>query len=130
MPNDKNRKKHRRQYDRRNVFTLVGLCIALVLCVIAFTPLKSRIAQGLDIQGGLSVIMQASHADGSDVTDDDMDSALAIVQNRVNKLGASEATVQRQGSTSILVQIPGVADAETALSTIGSTGQLEFEVEP
>lgn len=118
--------KHRRQYDRHNVFTLVGLCIALVLCVIAFTPLQDRIAQGLDIRGGLSVIMQASHADGSEVTDDEMNSALAIVQNRVNKLGASEATVQRQGSNAILIQIPGVEDAEAALQTIGKTGQLEF----
>lgn len=121
-----NKQKHRRNFDRRNTFTLIALAVVLILCVVAFTPLKERITQGLDIQGGLSVVMEASHPDGSTVTADDMESALAIVQNRVNSLGASEATVQQQGDTSILIQIPGVENAEDALSTIGSTGYLEF----
>ena len=98
----------------------------MIGCIICFTPLGKTIDMGLDIQGGLSVIMTASHADGSEVTADDMDRAEAIITSRVNKLGASEATVQKQGDTSILVQIPGVEDAETALSTIGATGSLEF----
>ena len=55
-----------------------------------------------------------------------MDRAELIVRNRVNKLGASETSIQRQGSDSILVQIPGVKNAEEALKVIGSTGQLEF----
>lgn len=118
--------KHRRSFDRKNTFTLIALGIVLVLAVIAFTPLSTKITQGLDVQGGLSVIMNASHADGTAVTDDDMDSAVNIVQQRVNSLGASETTVQRQGASSILVQIPGVSNSENALATLGSTGNLEF----
>lgn len=118
--------KHKGKRDRRNIFTLLGLFVALVLCVVAFTPLNTRITQGLDIQGGLSIIMTAKTDDGSAVTDDQMNSALNIIQNRVNALGASEATVQRQGSDSILVQIPGIDSAEEALQSIGQTGKLEF----
>jgi preprotein translocase subunit SecD len=55
-----------------------------------------------------------------------MDRSLLIMQNRVNGLGVSEATVQREGSKSILVQLPGVKDAQAALEAIGNTGQLEF----
>lgn len=111
---------------RRYVGTLVVLAVVLVVCVIGFTPLNQKITQGLDIQGGVSVIMTASKPDGGDVTDADMETAVTIVTNRVNSLGASEATVQRQGSNQILIQIPGATDAQAAIDTIGTTGTLEF----
>lgn len=125
------RKGHRRHHRmpadvRRYAFTLAALAVLLVACVIGFTPLGDKITQGLDIKGGVSVVMTASKPDGSAVTDDDMDKAVSIVQNRVNSLGASEATVQKQGSTSILIQIPGATDAQQAIDTIGRTGRLEF----
>ena len=92
-------RKHRMPNDmRRYVGTLVVLLVVLAVCVVGFTPLDQKITQGLDIQGGVSVIMTASKPDGSAVTEADMDSAVAIVTNRVNSLGASEATVQRQGA--------------------------------
>ncbi|MDD2588949.1 MAG: protein translocase subunit SecD [Atopobiaceae bacterium] len=124
-------KGHRRggrftQEVRRYAGTLIMLAVVLVACVVMFTPLSERITQGLDIQGGVSVIMTASKADGSDVTSDDMSTATTIVTNRVNSLGASEATVQQQGTNSILVQIPGATDAQSAVDTIGRTGNLEF----
>ncbi len=72
------------------------------------------------------MILSASKADGTAPTADEMATATTIVQNRVNSLGASEATVQQQGSNSILVQIPGATDAESAVETIGKTGKLEF----
>ena len=70
--------------------------------------------------------MTAGKPDGSAVTEADMDSAVAIVTNRVNSLGASEATVQRQGANQILIQIPGATDAQAAIDTMGTTGTLEF----
>jgi protein-export membrane protein SecD len=104
----------------------VSIAAVLVLCIVAawlFWPPGTQIKQGLDLQGGLSVILTA---DKANVQASDMERALLIVQNRVNGLGVSEATVQREGAASILVQLPGVRDAESALKVLGSTGQLEF----
>ena len=123
---DGKNRKHRRPEVRRYAGTLIALAVILVCCVIGFTPLGEKITQGLDLQGGVSVIMTASKPDGSSVTDADMEKAVSIVQNRVNSLGASEATVQKQGSNSILIQIPGATDAQQAIDTIGRTGMLEF----
>ena len=111
---------------RRHVGALLLMLALCVGCVIGFTPLKERITQGLDIQGGVSVILTASKPDGSEPTSEDMQTATSIVQNRVNALGASEATVQQQGSKSILVQIPGATDASSTVEAIGQTGHLEF----
>lgn len=111
---------------RRYAGTLLVLAVLLVVCVVGFWPLDQKITQGLDIQGGVSVTMTASKPDGSAVTESDMSSAVAVVTNRVNALGASEATVQRQGDDQILIQIPGATDAQQVIDTIGTTGKLEF----
>jgi preprotein translocase subunit SecD len=124
----KSQRKHKKMNKARKSYVgmLVFVAVLMVVCAIGFTPLNEKITQGLDIQGGLSVTMTASHSDGSDVTKEELDEAVTIVTNRVNKLGASEATVQEQGSDGILIQIPGMTDAEQAIQTIGRTGTLEF----
>ena len=91
-----------------------------------FWPPDAKITQGLDIQGGMSVILTAQETTSTKVTAAVMDRAELIVNNRVNKLGASEASIQKQGNDSILVQLPGIKNAEDALKVLGSTGQLEF----
>ena len=122
----KKSKKSTKPEVRRYAFTLIALAILCVICVIGFTPLGEKITQGLDLKGGVSVIMTATRTDGGIPSDEEMDSAVAIVTNRVNSLGASEATVQRQGTNQILVQIPGATDPQQAIDTIGATGVLEF----
>ena len=122
------RSKRRRMNPtvRRYVSTLVVTAVLCVACAFCFTPLGERITTGLDIQGGVSVILTASKPDGSTPSADEINTAKTIVEKRVNTLGASEATVQIQGANSILVQIPGATDADSAVQTIGQTGHLEF----
>ena len=124
--NSKQKKSSLKNADRRNVWLLIICTIAVIASFFAFTPPSEKINQGLDIQGGLSVVLSASNEDGSAISSEDMEKSRAIVEKRVNLLGASEATVQVQGNNQILVQIPGVSDPEQALKTIGTTGKLEF----
>lgn len=127
QPNkDKKKKAKRTHADRRNIWLLILTTVMLVASVFMFTPPSEKINQGLDVQGGLSVVLSAQSTDGQEVTTEDMEKSRSIIESRVNALGASEATVQVQGSDQILVQIPGLSDPETALSTIGRTGTLEF----
>ena len=111
---------------RRYITTLVVLVVALGVCIFGFTPVSEKITQGLDIKGGVSVILTATTSDGGTPSSEDMATATQIVQQRVNALGANEVTVQQQGSNSILVQIPGATDAESTVAAIGQTGHLEF----
>jgi preprotein translocase subunit SecD/SecD/SecF fusion protein len=104
---------------------LLGLTAVLVTgSWLLFWPPGEKITQGLDIQGGLSVILTAEST--TTVTASEMERAVTIVQNRVDSLGVREASVQQQGNDSILVQVPGIDDPEKALEVLGSTGQLEF----
>jgi len=83
----------------------------------------SSITQGLDLRGGLSVILTPKKPADAVA----MQRALVIMNTRVNGLGVSEATVQLENDNqAILVQLPGVRDAAGALEVIGQAGQLEF----
>ncbi|MDO5116925.1 MAG: protein translocase subunit SecD, partial [Eggerthellaceae bacterium] len=112
--------------DRRNMWLLIVTTVLVIIAVVLFMPPSTTINQGLDIQGGLSVVLEAKNADGTDISSEDMEKSRAIIETRVNLLGASEATVQLQGENQILVQIPGMSDTQEALATIGKTGKLEF----
>ena len=125
LSNEKKRKKSFGK-DRRNIWLLILTTILIVASIFLFVPPQQKINQGLDIQGGLSVVLTASSTEGKAITNEDMETSRAIIESRVNALGASEAVVQVQGTNQILVQIPGLSDTQTALDTIGKTGKLEF----
>jgi SecD/SecF fusion protein len=118
--------KKRPSKIRNHVVLLILLAVMIIGSVVLFTPPQTRIKQGLDVQGGLSVVLQGSKLDGSAITIEEMGTAQTVVENRVNPSGATEASVQIQGDSQLLVQIPGVIDQTETLETIGKTGYLEF----
>jgi len=94
----------------------------------------ARIRQGLDLQGGIQVLMQAlpveseaqSEAEAQAMLAASLETARNIIERRVNSLGVSEALVQIQGNDRIVVELPGIDDPDLAVSTIKETGLLEF----
>lgn len=80
---------------------------------------------GLDLVGGLRVLLQADLPRGS-YTVEDLRQAANNVSRRVNALGVGEATVQIQGADRVLVELPGVTDPQQAIDTIQKTALLEF----
>lgn len=80
---------------------------------------------GLDLVGGLRVLLQAE-LPTSAFTEDELRETANSVGRRVNALGLTEATVQVQGDSRILVELPGVSDPQQAIETIQQTALLEF----
>lgn len=78
---------------------------------------------GLDLRGGTQVLLRSREGG---ITPEQLDQARGVIENRVNGLGVSEATVQTSGTDRIIVELPDVAEPEQALATIRSTGKLEF----
>ncbi|MCD6518795.1 MAG: protein translocase subunit SecD [Anaerolineae bacterium] len=81
---------------------------------------------GLDLQGGMQVLLEADLPPDQPVEPEAMEAARSIVENRVNGLGVTEPIVQAVGSRRILVELPGVKDPEAAIATLKETGLLEF----
>jgi len=85
-----------------------------------------QIHQGLDLQGGMQVLLEADLPEGEEIDRGAMEAAMVIVKNRVDALGVTEPLVQSQGERRIIVELPGVKDPELAIATIRETGLLEF----
>ena len=82
---------------------------------------------GLDLQGGLRVVLQA---DTADTAPEDMKAARRVIENRVNQFGVSEALIQTSGTNRILVELPGLTTEEQnrAQDLIGQQAVLEFRL--
>jgi protein-export membrane protein SecD len=79
-------------------------------------------ALGLDLQGGISVILSAP----PETPRDQLEQAVNVMRNRIEDAGVAEPEISIQGDNAVLVQLPGVTDTEAALEIIGQTGQLSF----
>jgi preprotein translocase subunit SecD len=89
-------------------------------------PVKEGINLGLDLQGGVYVLLEAQENEGQTVTNEKMMGAVEVIRGRVDELGVAEPIIARQGEKRIRVELPGVKDTEKALSIIGQTASLRF----
>ncbi len=85
-----------------------------------------NIKQGLDLQGGVSILYESVTDDGESPNDNEMRAALSLIRGRLDNKGYTEAEVAVVGKDRLLVEIPGIDDVEEAINTIGATVRLEF----
>lgn len=92
-------------------------------------PTKDKIKLGLDIKGGVYVVMEAQ-TDDMKLSDEEltelMNQTQAVIEERVNQMGLAEPVVTVEGRNRIRVELPGAEDAEEAIEQIGKTAQLQF----
>jgi SecD/SecF fusion protein len=109
---------------RRYLWILAGLLAALAgVVVLAFVRQPTL---GLDLQGGLELVLQAQAPQGREITDEDLDRSVEIIRSRVDKLGVSEPEIRRQGTDQISVALAGVFNPGRAAEIVGKTAQLQF----
>ena len=92
--------------------------------------IKDVMKFGLDINGGVYVVMEADKEDIADLSSQElaevMEQTRTVLNNRVNAMGISEATVSLEGNNRLRVEMPGVEDAQEAIDQIGRTAQMQF----
>ncbi len=110
------------------------LLILFIVCgwVITVTdvspgPLAKDLKLGLDLKGGVYVVLEAQTDATGDELSELMDKTQDVIERRVNSLGVSEPNVLRDGVDRIRVELPGVSDAQEAVRILGTTAQLEFQ---
>ncbi len=116
--------------SRRNNLIVLGLVAVLIAVAAYLIFIRQPVAQstqlGLDLEGGVSVQLEGYQTDGSEVTREEMDQAVGVIQQRVNSLGVTEPEIQIQGQDQVVVNIPGITDSDRAVEVIGRTAQLGF----
>jgi SecD/SecF fusion protein len=116
--------------SRRSHLILVGLILAalcgVALLAIPSSPAHKKVTLGLDLQGGLEVVLKANPPKGKTCDSACMDRSISIMRSRIDKLGVSEPEIRKQGSNQIVIQLAGVHDVNKAAQIIGTTAQLQF----
>ena len=116
------------RWNELGKFLIIALAIIGGFCVY-IQPLSNSIKQGLDLQGGTHVVLQAVDTPEMKVDEDAVNRSVRIIERRVNELGLTEPVIQRQGKDRIIVELPGVKDPEKAIAMLGRTAMLHFQDE-
>ena len=108
--------------------------LAVVIGILAvfsyyILPLATSIKQGLDLQGGTHVVLEAVDTPEAKVDEDAVQRVVKIIEKRVNEIGLTEPIIQRQGERRIIVELPGISEPEKAIEMLGKTALLEFQNE-
>jgi len=110
----------------RGILGLILIVVVVAAVYAYFTavnPVTRFVKEGLDLKGGVHVVLQATHP----ATHADMLKAETIIAYRANKLGISEPSIQLQGNNQIIVDLAGVKNQQEAIQMIGQTAQLVFK---
>ena len=118
--------------EKKGILTLI--CTLLVIVITALAAFLGfgdsdligirNVHLGLDLAGGVSITYQAQETE--EPTAEQMEGALAIINNRLSSLGYTEAQAFIESGNRIRVEIPGVSDANEAVQQIGKTAMLTF----
>lgn len=103
-----------------------SLFIFSVFVLSIYVVYKVPLYLGLDLQGGIRVILEAKDTDLKQVDQDAVIGAMKIIQQRIDSLGLTEPIIQRKGFRQIIVELPGIKDSQRAMNLIGKTAMLEF----
>ena len=112
------------------IFALTALFVVTALCglnlgFVKIDSVRDGVPLGLDLVGGAEITYEATGATDAEIADG-MDSAVAMLRQRCNDLGYTEANVYRAGSKQIVVELPDVSDLESAVQDLGTTAVIEF----
>jgi len=115
--------------ERKLIYKILLILGVLGLCAYYAFPLEKRINLGLDLKGGMHLLLKVdtSHLEGNAKLDA-CDRAVEVIRNRIDEFGVRETSIQKQGEDEIVVQLPGVSDRERAIDIIGKTALLEFKI--
>ena len=133
-----NKKAAAKNPRTRAIISLVAILVVVAICgyvalfgigkgtmIHYLKPWGEAISLGLDLRGGVYTVYQAEN-DGSAEFEEKMSSTVSILTSRLTRQGFTEATVTRQGTDRIRVEIPNVSDPNEILRIIGTPAQLYF----
>ncbi len=108
----------------------IAICLLIIASGFwAFVSAADRedgIKRGLDIAGGLYVLLEAVETGDRDVDEDAIERSIEVIRMRVDELGVAEPIIAAQGDNRIRIELPDLEDVEQARNIIGRTAQLTF----
>lgn len=115
--------------DKYHKWKVLLIVVAVAFSVWKAYPLDEKINLGLDLQGGMQLLLQIE-TDKVPVEhrQDATERVVEVIRNRIDEFGVREPVITKQGKDQVVVQLPGVTDRERAKEIVGKTAHLEFRI--
>jgi SecD/SecF fusion protein len=111
----------------RRQHVLVLLFVVALVAISGIIIASKETKLGLELQGGLQLVYEGQPTGtATEVSGEDIEDSINIIEKRINNLGVSESEVARLGANNITVGLPGITDANRASEQVGTTAQLFF----
>lgn len=104
------------------------LIVIIILACSWFLVFKKPTKLGLDLKGGVYVVLQAEPEKGEKLDKEAMERLIEVLDRRINGLGVAESIVQRAGEDRVIIELPGLTNTEDAINMVGKTALLEFKI--
>lgn len=104
------------------------LLVAIVIICSWWLSMKKPTKLGLDLKGGVYVVLQAQPEKGMKLDDEAMNRLIEVLDRRINGIGIAESVVQRAGTDRVIIELPGITNSDDAVKMIGKTALLEFRI--
>lgn len=91
------------------------------------SSMKEKMDLGLDLAGGVYVVLEAKTDESGESLRAKMEQTRAIVRQRVDSIGVAEPNIVIEGEKRLRVELAGVEDPQEAIELIGKTALLEFK---
>ena len=106
------------------------LIVVAIFITAVYYSIKKPIKLGLDLKGGVYVVLEAVEDKNSNVKidSDAMNRLIEVLNRRINGIGVAESSIQKAGDNRVIVELPGLQNAEDAINLIGKTALLEFKI--
>lgn len=104
------------------------LLVIMVVCGAVWLSFAKPTKLGLDLKGGVYVVLEAVPEEGVTIDSEAMDRLIEVLDRRINGLGVAESVVQKAGDNRVIIELPGVSNTEDAIKMIGKTALLEFRI--
>lgn len=118
----------------KNIHVRLFFVILILLAGSLYVVIAKKTLFGLDIKGGMRVILEANTNDpsvrGKPWTQDELQTIAGIILKRVDAMGVSEPVVYAKPPKQVVVELPGITNKQQALDAIKSTAKLEFRYVP
>lgn len=115
----------------KNPLKAALLAVFVALCVWAILPIQQKIRLGLDLRGGVRVLLQLqSTKEVPAITNQVQSQVIQVIDNRINGLGVTEPQISRAGNDRVLVELPDVKNPDEAVRALKDVAHLEFKIVP
>jgi len=115
--------------DKYYKWKVIGTVLLIAFAIWKAVPIQETINLGLDLQGGMQLLLEVEMEKVSKENREDVTDRVAeIIRNRIDEFGVREPVISTQGSNQVVVRLPGLTDRKRAIDIVGKTAHLEFRL--